>query len=302
MVGTSGQASSRWPVSTWMVAWPMAKCSVRARREPRQRRVAGMALRHDQMRGERGFGRAHRPDVQVVHRRDAGDGGEMVAHRCGSMPCGTACSAMSSARRSRRQVPATMTAATARLTAGSSHSQPVDQHQRARAPRRPGSRRRRPAHGTWALLTLRSWCCPAPRQDQRGEAVDRDADQGDGDDGHAGDWLRRRQALHRLDGDRADGDQQDDGIEQRREDRRAAQAIGEARRSAGAAPARVGAPGGGRGPCTSPKLCPASASSAIEWPRRPKTVSTSDEGEIEQQREQRRRAAGPHDMAACAWR
>ena len=35
--------------------------------DPRQEVAAGVAARHDEVTGERGFCRAHRPDVQIMH-------------------------------------------------------------------------------------------------------------------------------------------------------------------------------------------------------------------------------------------
>ena len=37
-----------------------------------EQRVAGMAAGHDQVRGKRSFCRAHRPNVEIVDRADAG--------------------------------------------------------------------------------------------------------------------------------------------------------------------------------------------------------------------------------------
>ena len=48
--------------------------------EAAERGVAGMAARHDQMAGQRGLGRAHAPDMQIVDRGDPGQRREMGAH------------------------------------------------------------------------------------------------------------------------------------------------------------------------------------------------------------------------------
>src|SRR5690349_11256542 len=46
-----------------------------------QEMVVEAGVRPHQMHGERGLGRAHRPDVQVVHLGDAGQGGEIAFDR-----------------------------------------------------------------------------------------------------------------------------------------------------------------------------------------------------------------------------
>ena len=61
-----------------------------------------------------------------------------------------------------------------------------------------------------------------------GDAVDDDADRGDDHDDFAGDRGGIGEAQDRLPGDRSDRQQEKDGVEQRREDRRAAQSVGEA--------------------------------------------------------------------------
>ena len=52
--------------------------------------VARVARGHDQMRGQRGFGRAHRPDMQVVHRVDPWQAGQIGAHLVLRNPLGHA--------------------------------------------------------------------------------------------------------------------------------------------------------------------------------------------------------------------
>ena len=66
----------------------------------------------------------------------------------------------------------------------------------------------------------------AAHEQQRGAAVDGDAEGGDHHNGPAGDLSRFLQAVDRLDDDAADGDQQQAGIEQRRQDRGPPVAIG----------------------------------------------------------------------------
>ena len=46
-----------------------------------EKRVAGMAVRHDEMAGERAFRGAHRPDMQIMHVNDAGARRQEVPHR-----------------------------------------------------------------------------------------------------------------------------------------------------------------------------------------------------------------------------
>src|SRR3546814_10309738 len=60
--------------------------SVHLARNSMQKNVAVALDRHHQMRGERGFGRAHRPDMQVVDRIDTLDRGQMALDRLGVDP------------------------------------------------------------------------------------------------------------------------------------------------------------------------------------------------------------------------
>ncbi len=66
----------------------------------------------------------------------------------------------------------------------------------------------------------------AAHEQQRGAAVDGDAKRRDQNDGQPRDRRRLRQAIDRLDDDAADRDQQQPGIEQRRQDRSPAIAVG----------------------------------------------------------------------------
>ena len=66
----------------------------------------------------------------------------------------------------------------------------------------------------------------AAHEQQRGAAVDDDAERRDQNDGPARDRRRLSQAIDRLDDDAADRDQQQPGIEQRRQDRGPAIAVG----------------------------------------------------------------------------
>ena len=65
----------------------------------------------------------------------------------------------------------------------------------------------------------------AAHEQQRGAAVDDDAECCDQNDGPARDRRRLGQAIERLDDDAADRDQQQPGIEQRRQDRGPAIAV-----------------------------------------------------------------------------
>ncbi len=81
-------------------------------------------------------------------------------------------------------------------------------------------------------------------EEERGQPVHADAHECHDDDGHSRHRLGVRQALHRSEDDRADGDQQDDGVEERHQDRGTAQPVGIA--TARAAPRqRDRAPRGG---------------------------------------------------------
>ena len=65
------------PISIWKVEWVMPKWCGDAVRAIGEEGVAGKAAGHDEMGGQREFGRAHRPDVEIVDARDAGQGEQM---------------------------------------------------------------------------------------------------------------------------------------------------------------------------------------------------------------------------------
>jgi hypothetical protein len=70
---------------------------------------------------------------------------------------------------------------------------------------------------------------PAAHEEQRGDAVDDDADGGHDDHGRALDRSRVEEALHGFEADGAHRDEENDRIEERRQDRRSPVAIGESR-------------------------------------------------------------------------
>lgn len=84
--------------------------------------VIGLAVRHHQVRGQRGIGTAHGPDVQVVHPLHAKLGFEQGLHRMQIDVLGNAVE---------QQVPSTITAGMTRRVTGSSQAQP---NPRARPP------------------------------------------------------------------------------------------------------------------------------------------------------------------------
>ena len=116
-------------------------------------------------------------------------------------------------------------------------------------------------------------CCAAGEQ-QGGDAVDDDADGGDDHDHaalrSASGWTRRRIASAPI---APTATSRNKALSKRGEDRCFLEAVGEARRRSASrhAPRRAQAT---TRPSTSDRLCPASASSAIELARKPKIVST----------------------------
>ena len=94
------------------------------------------------------------------------------------------------------------------------------------------------------------------------------ADRRDPDHVRAVGRRRVEQAAHRLGADRADRDQQEQGVDQRGEDRRFLEPIGELAATASAWPSPR-RPRPTTSPSTSERLCPASAISAIELAVKP---------------------------------
>ena len=178
---------------------------------------------------------------------------------------GTAAIDMPTESRSRPQVPHTMTALIARLTSGSIQSQPV-------------SRITRPAATTPTETSASAAMCRnAPRkveivlaaggEQQRGDAVDDDADGGDHHHRPPDTGSGSPETAESPPTKCAHRHQQKHRVEQRGQDRRAAQSVGEARgRRALGQHARD--PGDAR-PRTSPRLWPASASSDTELLMKP---------------------------------
>ena len=114
----------------------------------------------------------------------------------------------------------------------------------------------------------------APGSEQRGgDAIDDDAGAGDRHDDSARHRLRIAEAAQRLPRQRADGDQQQRGVEQRGQNRRAAQTVGEPR--VGARLANTAASQAIANASTSLKLWPASESSATEWAKTPPAASAT---------------------------
>ena len=124
-------------------------------------------------------------------------------------------------------MPTPITTTIARLASGSIHDGAGPQDQRAgdhhaEADQRVGRHvQERAAHVDVALA-------PAGEQ-QRGGAVDDDADPGDDDHDQPGTGCGIEQPVDRLDQDRARGDQQQPGVGQRGEHRAGLVAVGEAR-------------------------------------------------------------------------
>ena len=151
------------------------------------------------------------------------------------MPLGTPSSARLTLSRARPQPLASTTAAMPRLIAGSTHSHPVAMITQA-ATTTPSD-----TAASAAICRIRAAdvevAVAAAHEQQRGGAVDDDAERGDQDDGPARDRRRFLNALDRLDRDAADRDQQEAGIDQRRQDRRPPVAVGVLVASAACAPA-----------------------------------------------------------------
>src|SRR6266516_6770990 len=59
---------------------PDSEAIMQLAREPGEKRIARSTVGHDKMTGERGFGGAHGPDVEIVHTRDSGQFLEIAAH------------------------------------------------------------------------------------------------------------------------------------------------------------------------------------------------------------------------------
>ena len=151
-----------------------------------------------------------------------------------SIPSGTPISDMPTNSFSSPTLPHRITAATARLITGSTHCCPV--HRITRPGEHHGGGDRGVGghvHEGGADVEV---VLAAAREQHRGEHVADDRDRGDPD--HRLRFGRRRveQPAHRLRRDRSDRDQQEQGVDQRGEDRGLLEAVGEARRRRAPAP------------------------------------------------------------------
>ena len=196
-------------------------------RQRRQCRIAGVALRHHQMRGQRRIGGAHRPDVQIMDRHHAGLAFEEISdclrvdairhrikrhrHRFAQQPPGAAQDHRDDDQAQRRVDP---------VQPGLEDQQPRHHHRR----RNPGIGE----HVKIGAADIHIALAPARKQ-PGGDAVDENPARRHRHDDAARHRLRIRQPPHRLDGNGATGDEQQHGVEQRRQDAAAFQPIGKAR-------------------------------------------------------------------------
>ena len=191
-------------------------------------KVVGIAReRSDKMGGQRRFGRAQRPDMEIVDRFHALD---LRAHfRPGPlMPSGTPASDIQTDSLSSPTLPHKMTTETARLIPGSTHCWPVQRITKPANTTASGDRcvSRHVQIGSANVDVVLA----TPGEEKRSRAINKNADRSD-DDHHFAvgrGWME--EAADRFGANRPDCDEQEQRIGQRSEDGSFLEAIGEAGR------------------------------------------------------------------------